>query len=92
MIEDRLYRSKKNGRVYKCFYKSEWTGACSIIPIEPTEEEKTIFPFPHLRIEYDPNAWILLPKNYDVKQKELFATVDEIDCLGGTYVIKNQPL
>lgn len=43
MIENRLYRSKKNGRVYRCFYKSEYTGAYSIMPLNPTETEKANF-------------------------------------------------
>lgn len=92
MIENRLYRSKKNGRVYRCFYKSEYTGACSIMPLNPTETEKAIFPFPHLRIEYNPNDWILLPEDYNHEKNNTTATLDEIECLGALYLIKNTPL
>lgn len=92
MILGKLYRSKKNGRVYKCFYKSEYIGAFSIVPLNPTESEKAIFPYPHLRIKYEPEDWILLPENYASEKDNTVASIDEIECLGGTYLIKNNPL
>lgn len=91
MLIDRDYRSKENGRVYRCFYKSEYEfNTYSIQPLDPTEEEKHIFPFPHWRIEFNPNDWELLPENW--KPEDLPATVDKIELGGDVYVITNKPL
>lgn len=89
---NRLYRSKKNGRVYECFYYSEYSGHYSIKPLKPTETEKRLCPFPHLKIEYKPEDWILLPQNYDPEKDDTPATVDEIEDIGGVYLVKNNPL
>ena len=85
MIVGQLYRSKKNGRVYKCFYHSEYEpNTYSIKPLKPTKHEEKIYPFPHIRIEYNPNDWELVFEN-----TEPTATIDEIERIGDIYIIKN---
>ena len=83
--------SKKNGRIYECFYKSDYEkNMYSIKPLNPTESESMIYPFPHLRIEYNSDDWEEVTEETLKNQPK--ATIDEIECLSASYLVKNDCL
>ena len=88
MKKGKLYLSKKNGRIYKCICKSDYEPIYSILPLNPTEFEKNIYPFPHLRVEYNPDDWEEVSEKNTKKQ----ATIDELENIDGIYIVKNNPV
>lgn len=84
----KLYLSKKNGRIYKCLCKYNDEPKYTIIPLNPTDFENKIFPFPHLRIEYNQDDW----KEVSEKTLKNQATIDELENIDGVYIVKNNPV
>lgn len=80
----KTYRSKRNGRLYKCFYKSEYEEIYSMLPLHPTELEKHIYPFPHIRVYPDDNDWM--------ETDQQTAEIERIERIDNVYIIDNQPV